>query len=792
MVQVYFPVLKQDDVIGRAGGKVEILDPVSTNYIDVYCYNSINDTYTIVENPIYLDNDGRPSQTYFVKQLAYLRLYDYLGDFTDPRTDDDSNNWSFVRDWYNSIDLDTGTGENLDVYGLYGLMDADVALGSVDVVGYWTNDDCEKRTYVWDAQCVAEADAGYVVASNSTEVGRWILKFDGEYLPSTYYGVYPGHEENLNALMTYPDTVGTSEIKTAPGVYYHRGSYTERESTLVTTKKLLLDGDTHFICDIQCDTVDVVGDVNNFPIADFYFLDHTTTAHSSWFRTVEGFYTCNAGKLVFDANNYFVRRVISRPLTISNIVLEGTNTLGAITYQNNAYLTVSDCTILGEKLWNKDDYIRFAYMAFNDRWFDITLPSNYDFTSHIICRTTSLNKLELVNFDNALVYILAKRANGDTTIDLESRILGSVNLSNFTDIRNVNATSVSIGNGQASDITLTNVRTPELSVAGRYLTLKNCDVSFPMEANIDAMWANDSTVYASYQFTSPSKQYIFKRCYVGISFRRVTDNTTRESYLEFTDCDFQENCIIESKSLCMNNCSIHNNTIKVYPYKDGDIYRMWVKLIGNRFDTTSPIEFTKVDLINGAYQDDVYNVHINWNICDNLFIGNDEGLKCRYWQHRAGSNYDKTFIAGSGNTIIYNGNTGNCPRDTARNMSISSNRTYTEYDHGDYKLYKYSQSNTRVMPGNQVSTAWPRGYFFTPINEMGTLMKYYSWVNSPYNSLTYDMFIQVAWYLYHTSEDDPVNNGDFFAMSIMLFNDYLRIVQRGDGDRNDGIIGKVL
>ena len=56
MVQVYFPILKQEDVIGRAGGKVEVLDPVSTNYIDVYCYNSVNDTYTIVENPIYLDS----------------------------------------------------------------------------------------------------------------------------------------------------------------------------------------------------------------------------------------------------------------------------------------------------------------------------------------------------------------------------------------------------------------------------------------------------------------------------------------------------------------------------------------------------------------------------------------------------------------------------------------------------------------------------------------------------------------------------------------------------------------
>ena len=765
--QIYFPVLKQSNVYGKAGGKIEILDPVSTNYIDVYVYNATNDTYTVVNNPIYLDAEGRSTQTYFVKQLAYFRLYNYLGDFSDPRTDDDSNNWSFVRDWYNSIDVEFGTGDNLDVYGLYGLMDADPALKSVDVVGYWTDDDCEKRTYVWDETCVGEPDAGYVVQSNSTEVGRWILKFDGEYLPSTYYGVYPGHEENINALMTYPDTVGTSEIKTAPGVYFHRGSYNEREATLVTTKKLLLDGDTHFICDIQCNTVDVVGDVNNFPIADFYFIDHTTTAHSSWFRTVEGFYTCNAGKLVFDANNYFVSRVLSRSVTVSNIVLEGSNTLGAITYQNSAYITVSDCTILGEKLWNKDDYVRFAYMAFNDRWFDISLPSNYDFTSHIICRTVSINKLELVNFDNALVYILAKRANGDTTIDLESRILGTVNLANFTDIRNVNATSVSIGNGSTSDITLTNVRTSSLSVAGRYLTLKNCDVTFTMEANIDAMWANDSTVTASYQFSSPSKQYIFKRCYVNISFRRVTDNTSRDAYLEFTDCDFAENCMIESKSLVMTNCTTHNNPIKIYPYKADDKYYMWVKLIGNRFNNSTPVEFTKVDLINGAYQDDVYEILVDWTICDNLFIGNEQGLKCRYWQHRTGSNYGKTFIKwnDSSNNVVYFGNEGKCPDDTAHKVSLTngsgceSSFYYVELSEDNF-ITVDKRNPVRIMPDfKQSSFAYHAFSYAINGNGFAVRTRYTGNDNSDFNCA--QGFQIYPW----AAVWEQVNDGDCFSMA---------------------------
>ena len=43
MVTLYYPIIKQNDVF-VAGGKIEVLDPVSTNYIDVYVYNATNDT----------------------------------------------------------------------------------------------------------------------------------------------------------------------------------------------------------------------------------------------------------------------------------------------------------------------------------------------------------------------------------------------------------------------------------------------------------------------------------------------------------------------------------------------------------------------------------------------------------------------------------------------------------------------------------------------------------------------------------------------------------------------------
>lgn len=88
----YIPIISEKDLVLdqnkriMPNGKIEILDPVSTNPIDVFTYDSQNNKYITATNPIYLDVESRPQHTYFVKQLAYCRLSKYLGEFTDPLT----------------------------------------------------------------------------------------------------------------------------------------------------------------------------------------------------------------------------------------------------------------------------------------------------------------------------------------------------------------------------------------------------------------------------------------------------------------------------------------------------------------------------------------------------------------------------------------------------------------------------------------------------------------------------------------------------------------------------------
>ena len=87
----------------------------------------------------------------------------------------------------------------------------------------------------------------------------------------------------------------------AGGVHFARGNYTGT-IVLATTKKLLIDAQTQFNRQIQCDSVMVVGAVTA-PIADFYFTGHDVEAHSSWFSTIMGFVNCNARYLVIGFSN---------------------------------------------------------------------------------------------------------------------------------------------------------------------------------------------------------------------------------------------------------------------------------------------------------------------------------------------------------------------------------------------------------------------------------------------------------------------------------------------------------
>lgn len=708
----YIPIISEKDLVLdqnkriMPNGKIEILDPVSTNPIDVFTYDSQNNKYITATNPIYLDVESRPQHTYFVKQLAYCRLSKYLGEFTDPLTHSSVANYEFVRDWYGAFNSDDAKNDTI-ISGITSLSEANPELGKVTVVGYWTDKDCEARTYIWDANCTQDPDGGYIVKNKDLDTGRWILMFDGEYLPSTYYGVYPGRESTMNALLNYVATVGTAQKPTAPGIYFTPGNYTASSTALVTAKKVLLDAGTYFSrTSFDVGDLKVIGKPTH-NICDFYITNPEAVAHSSWFRSLQVFYNCGAKKLIFDEHNNFTDTTLRSNVVLNQRIIEGSTRLP--TNYGNFRLTINNCQIEGQKIWNASDKITFQNTDFKDIWFQNA--GSLDFYNNILVRGSSVNTIRLDNFANVTAYVNAMGANGATVLDLAGRDISTLNVpTTVTELRNVIAGTINCNKQSTVDVLFRNVKANNVNLTCRYLTTYDSDISFSNEPTFLAFWGNDSRIFGSSPWTTKSKQIICNGCFIGFSLNLVTDNTSTHGYVEFTNCTFQTNVSFTMKQIVMKNSITSNNTIKIYPHKDGDIYYLGgVTFENNVLNNNNPIEFTKIE------DDNVYDCMVNWAFIGNMFLGNDEGLRCRYWQNRTGSNYNATFIkADDNNVVVYTGNSGKCPAENMQGISgPSGNMQYMQLSE-DTIYYAETALHRRCMTRMRHSgNMWPLGIFNT-------------------------------------------------------------------------------
>lgn len=795
------PIISQNDLFldteGKKipGGRIFFLDPDTTNAIDIFTYHASDDSYVAAENPIYLNVQSRAEQTYFTNQLTLVRVYKYIGNFSDPRVDDNDANFKFVREFYAGESTDDIIGSaGIVLHGLNDLISIqppEEGTTTVTVVGYWTSSDCEARTYIWDPASTESPDNGYVVKSSKSDSGRWILKFDGEYLPSTYYGVYPGHEENINVLLSFNDTVGTTqEFKTAGGVYFAQGDYAGTVA-LVTTKKLQIDSDTHFVREIQCDSVEVVG-IPTAPIAEFYFTGTNAEAHSSWFRSIQAFWSCNAKKFIIDPTNVFYNTVLTNDCGPTNAIIEGHQRLPISNY-NNHYLRFNNCIFVGENFFNQNDRIYFSYTDIKDIWWNT--PSAIDFGTNVQARGSSLNRILLDNFVSNQAYANAMFYNGATEIDYcGRRHNGSLSLSGFTHVMNLTADTVGMSNGN-NNTAFDNCTIGNLAITCNQLTVNNSNINFGNEPTFSAAWFNNSTING-YQWTTGSKQIIAKKCHWGINLKMAVDNTSHEAWKQFDDCTFTENTVMNIKYARFTRCVMDNVFIKIYPYKTNDVYYNFAYFRDNVYNCSSPIEFTNYNKDGYNEDPDCYDVVASWTFVGNTFLGNNEGIRCRYWAKRTGSAWNNTFIKHTKDTVItYEGNKGYCPKENMIGCGVSTNTSYQEITvtvgTSTNKFYLYGgQCYARICPDFSRITTYTDFYKYTGISpkKPQRFMKYYSWVNSPYNSLTYDLFFQST-FIYNKALQEQINDGDFFNYGMCTFSDYIRIIQRGDNDRNQGVVG---
>ena len=675
---MYIPILSQKDVILDnnkniiPGARIFVYDPVSNTPVDIYTYDGSNDRYIIAPNPVYLNGSSSPEHTYFVKQLVLCRLYKYIGNFSDPRVDDDTNNWVFVKEWNGALTEDIAKNDTI-LYGLESLTEANTELGSVTVVGYWNSTDCESRIYVWDANCTQTPDNGYIVKSNDKDTGRWILKFDGEYLPSTYYGVYPGSEANINALLTYVDTVGTSSIKTAPGVYFVRGDYKASSVALATAKKLLIDNDSSFTrASISSSTdIKVIGGKTNHFITDLYGVK---TAHSSWYKSLQGFLDSGAKELIFDESNNFTQPAMTKNTTLSNVHLVNNTSMYAEMGFGTYTLTLDRCIIDDHLFYPSTSRIFFQNMLVTDRYFYAPTVNNIDI-SYINCDNFNFN---LCNFDNAEIYLKWMYQKGNTDIDMQGRIVSDIDFApSLTGLHNCRFNTLTLNDSSktvflencqgilrslnSANLIIYNCRlTLDTNLAltqGGFLNIKDSDITGTgdIQAGADfAMMIVNSTLEPS--ITCPYVTNINEQLYNVIVIGSTVGN-------------------IEAKRLEMTNSKA--GTIKIYGSATAAGNTIGnVKLENNVIDDFGFFTVT-------GFESTVNNCRfVNTRIVNNTF---NNSFTCPFYVTGSDSNKYEFISSTGAHEYIYKGNHGNCPIDSTQLVTTLPYRDGAYKDAADHE-----------------------------------------------------------------------------------------------------------
>lgn len=740
---MYIPFLSQDDLIldnNRQiipGAKIEVFDPVSNTHVNIYTYDGSNERYTIATNPIYLNLQSRPEHTYFCDRLVLCRLYKYIGNFSDPRVDDDTDNWMFEREWNGAFTESSAINDTV-LYGIEALAEANTDLASVTVVGYYNDHDCEARTYYWDANCTQTPDNGYIVKSNDKDTGRWILKFDGEYLPSTYYGVYPGSEANINALLTYVDTVGTASIKTAPGVYFVRGNYKASSVALNTSKKLLIDNDSSFTraSITSSSDITVIGGETKHFITDLYGVK---VAHSSWYKSLQGFLDSGAKELIFDESNNFTQAsVMTKNTTLSNAHLVNNTNMYAEMGFGNYTLTLDRCIVDDHLFYPLTSRIFFQNMLVTDRYFYAPTVQNIDI-SYINCDDFNFY---LCNFDNAEIYLKWMYQKGHTDIDMQGRIVSDIDFApSLTGLHNCRFNTLTL-NDPSKTVFLENCQGILRSLNSANLIIYNCRLTLDTNlalAQGGLLNIKDSDITGTGDIQA------------GADFALMIEHSTLEPSItcpNVTNTNAQPYDVIvkgstigvaELKKLEMTNSKA--STIKIYGSAGNTIGN--VTLENNVIDDFGFFTVT-------GFESKVNNcTFVNTRIVNNTF---NKSFTCPFFVTDSENNKHE-FISSTGNhEYLYKGNHGQCPIDSTQ---LVTTLPYTDGAHIDADNHTWSLELTHTfrlfLPGEILVKGTSLGA------KMIEIFTTYGTDTQIINPLNYGLF--------HTGYQDASDN-DYFHMAL--------------------------
>lgn len=658
------PIIDQEELFldlnqcALVNGKVEILDPISNNPIDVWTYTDAE--YTAASNPVRLSIEGRAEQTIFSDRLSYIRVYKYLG-----LDEHNKEIFEFVRDYLVGFDEQSESREY--VVGIEALKDLDPSINSaVNVIGYYELGDCDTRQYVWDPNSQLDADGGYIIASNVSDTGRWILQFNGEYLPSSYYGVWPGKTANINALLSYVEVINGK--KTAPGVWFVPGEYSDSNVALITNKKLLIDNSSSFSYESITSNYDIkiVGGETDHCITDLYGVK---TARSSWYRTLQGFLDSGAKELVFEKKTNFAQApVITKNTVLRNVhLVNKTDTYVGWLGFGNYKITLDSCNVDEHLFYPSTSRLYFQNMLVTDRYFYRPNVNNMDISR------INADSIHLCNFDNAEIYLKWMYQKGYTDIDMEGRLVSDIDYApSLIGLHNCRFNTLTL-NDSSKSVFLENCQGTLRSVNSANLHIYNCRLTLDINlalASGGLLRINKSVITGTGDIQA------------GSEFALLIEHSTIEPSIT---CPYVTSPAAQSYDIIIDNSSVTGDievkrltmtnskavTVKIYGSNDGS-----AGIIGNvKLENNVIDDFGFFTVTN--FEQYVSNcTFAQTRIVNNTF---NNSFTCPFYVTDSESNKYE-FISRTGvHNYLYRGNNGQCP--------IDSTQLYTvlPYEGGAYK-----------------------------------------------------------------------------------------------------------
>ena len=651
-------------------GRLSILLRDSDNLARVFTFEG--NSFVQAPNPVLL-HAGLPDNSLFADAGIYrLKVERYTGPEGQMLIDSPDEYFETVDIFEIGIDWDAAVRTANQVDTIADLAQTDPALTAVTVLGYAAVGDCFPRTYIWDKDSADQIDGGYVIGSSISDTGRWILLYGDEVLPCTAYGVRPGSESNMNALMGYQSTVGSFGLMTAPCIRFIPGTYTSN-TTFVTDKEIMVDGEARFTAaTIQCPNARVVGGRSSY-VANFVFTAPDAEAHSSWFRTLNAFWHCGAKYLYIDGTNYFESSVVTSNADLSGKVIVGSTRIEA-TYAAKTYIKLGVNTVVMGRIFNPStDYVKIGN-GLGDRMFLVSGnwdPGLISEGHHVEYEyTPDLDLFE--NEDRWLVVMVERRARlnstvwPDFTIDFHSRATSaSADIGTFTRVVNLLAKG---GIVVHSDCELSNVDgTVTVSAESCILTLKNSSVAIA-QASVgltDLQSDNSRIVIPGTAGIDPANTSVAVRGGQFSGYIKLSDdhaNTyARNKTVSFTGVHFPSHFRWRANAITLSRCT-GAVSVDILPYANGSAYSYSCDFTGNVFDGASRLSFTVFG--NTEYQHPEIAGKVNFNgvrIVGNAFNGSDPyGIYLMRWHPYAIT----SLMSSNTGTYEYHGNSGACPRPT--------------------------------------------------------------------------------------------------------------------------------